>query len=570
MEVVRRPGAALQAASWEFLRGRAVFSLTLGKLQLRQRVAALLSAMTQSLPPRRELLKALTAGVAYYVGAELAFWVGTLSYFFAPLWPPNMILFCALLMAPYRRWWLYVAAALPAHIAAETQVGMEAPAMMGAFACNLALALSGAAGLRRLSQGPPWLDTLAKAWMFILVSAVAAPAGVALSVALLGWVTRDALGSVDFAMRWGLANVLGGVALAPLLVTWIGEGTGWLKRVSVRRAAEAVALAVALVVSAYVGFPAASAQYPVLACVPIPLMLWAAVRFGPRGAAGAIFVMTLMALGAALAGRAPFEASSPEHTIFSLQTFLAVLSAPFLVLAAVVAERRRATTEVQDLSARLLNAQDEERRRIARELHDSTGQNLTAALLNLRGVEESGALHDKERIAVEESGRILDEVHAEIRTLSYLLHPPLLDEVGLAPALRWYVDGFIKRSGIAVQLQVSPDLGRLERDAELALFRVVQESLSNVYRHSGSKTASIDLTRSPEGLVLTISDAGRGMAGDAIAGRRDQPLGVGVAGMKARLKQLGGRLEIHSSAGGTTVRAILPPTRPAGSAAPPP
>jgi len=440
-------------------------------------------------------------------------------------------------------------------------VGVEVPAMLGAFSCNVALALSAAAGLRRLSQGPPWLDSLAKAWTFLLVCAVGAPALVALVIAGVGWLTHDTAGGVSFAMRWGLANFLGGIALAPILVTWIGEGTGWLRRISARRLAEAVLLAAALLASAYVGFPAASAQYPVLACAPIPLMLWAAVRFGPRGAAGAIFVITLMALGAALTGRAPFAASSPEHTIFSLQTFLAVLSAPFLVLAAVVAERRRATTEVQDLSARLLNAQDEERRRIARELHDSTGQNLTAALLNLRGMAESGALHDNERVAVEESGRILDEVHAEIRTLSYLLHPPLLDEVGLAPALRWYVDGFIKRSGIAVQLRAGADIGRLERDAEIALFRVVQECLTNVYRHSGSKTAEIHLTRLPEGLLLVVSDAGRGIGGEATIGRSGDTLGVGIAGMRARLNQLDGRLEIHSSPAGTTVSALLPRTR---------
>jgi len=561
MEIGRRPSAALGAGSPEFIRGRAVFSLILGKPQLRQRVAVLLSAMTQTLPARGDVVKAVVVGVAYYVGVQFAFLIGTLSYFFAPLWPPNMILLCALLQAPYRRWWLYVAAALTAHVAAVLPVGVEVPAMLGAFSCNVALALSAAAGLRRLSQGPPWLDSLAKAWTFLLVCAVSAPALVAFVIAGVGWLTHDTAGGVSFAMRWGLANFLGGIALAPILVTWIGEGTGWLRRISARRLAEAVLLAAALLASAYVGFPAASAQYPVLACAPIPLMLWAAVRFGPRGAAGAIFVITLMALGAALTGRAPFATSSPEHTIFSLQTFLAVLSAPFLVLAAVVAERRRATTEVQDLSARLLNAQDEERRRIARELHDSTGQNLTAALLNLRGMAESGALHDKERVAVEESGRILDEVHAEIRTLSYLLHPPLLDEVGLAPALRWYVDGFIKRSGIDVQLRAGADIGRLERDVEIALFRVVQECLTNVYRHSGSKTAEIHLTWLPEGLVLIVSDTGRGIGSEVAIGRSGDALGVGIAGMRARLNQLGGRLEIHSTAAGTTVSARLPRTR---------
>jgi signal transduction histidine kinase len=442
-------------------------------------------------------------------------------------------------------------------------MGMSALPLIGAFACNVALALCAAAGLRRLSDGPPWLDTVAKAWTFILVAAIGAPTLVACGIAALGWLSDDSVGGVEFATRWGVANLLGGVALAPIFVTWIGEGSGWLGRISDRRALEAGLLATALVASAYFGFPAAAATYPVLACMPIPLMLWAAVRFGPRGASGAILLVSIMALRGAIEGRAPFAASSPEHTVLSLQAFLAVLSAPFLVLAAVVAERRRATADVHELSARLLGAQDEERRRIARELHDGTGQSLAAAMLNLRRLLRGDALQDQARATAEESIALLNGVHGEIRTLSYLLHPPLLDDAGLTPALTWYVDGFTKRSGIDVKLAIAPDIGRIEADIEMALFRIVQESLSNVHRHSGSKTAEIALKRTPAGLVLAISDAGRGIAGEAPGRDGDHlcSLGVGIAGMRARLKQLGGTLDIRSSSSGTTVTALVPHAR---------
>jgi len=649
---------------------------------LLQRATGWLAGLKQAMPPRREWAIALAVGVAYYAGAELAFWIGTLSYFFAPLWPPNMILFCALLRAPYRTWWLYIAAALPAHVAAEMQMGMQALPLLGAFLCNAALALGAAAGLRRLSDGPPWLDTLAKAWSFILVAVLGAPALVAGAIATAGLLSGGEVGGVGFALRWGLANLLGGIALAPILVTWMGEGMAWMRQIPPRRALEAACLTAALAATAYVGFPPSSAVYPVLACLPIPLMLWGAVRFGPRGASGAIFVVALMVLAGAIEGRAPFASPSPEHTVLSLQMFIAVLSAPFLVLAAIVEEGQQATlkatlaqkelqaildntpacvyvkdlqghyifanrsarallprelvgrtadglvpsamaahwstedkaligggepiikeeevnrgsgsrlyltnkfalrdrggaayaicvvsnditdlklaqTEVHDLSTRLLGAQDQERRRIARELHDGTVQSLTAITLNLSRLLRVNTLDEKTRAITNESLAFANEMQLELRTLSYLLHPPLLDEVGLAPALAWYVDGFTKRSGIEVKVQVPREIGRAGADIEMALFRIVQESLSNVHRHAKSKSAEIRLERTPRDLVLTISDTGRGMTGEAADGAGDhiRSLGVGIAGMKARLKQLGGRLDIRSGPGGTTVTAVVP------------
>jgi signal transduction histidine kinase len=172
------------------------------------------------------------------------------------------------------------------------------------------------------------------------------------------------------------------------------------------------------------------------------------------------------------------------------------------------------------------------------------------------------------RAIAEESIALLKEVHSEIRTLSYLLHPPLLDEVGLVPALTWYIDGFKKRSGIDARLSASPDIGRGEADIDMALFRIVQESLTNVHRHSGSKTATIRLERTPAGLELTVSDAGRGSTSEAPGGEGEpiRSLGVGIAGMKARVKQLGGTLDIRSTSSGTTVTVVIPHARRKGTA----
>jgi signal transduction histidine kinase len=221
---------------------------------------------------------------------------------------------------------------------------------------------------------------------------------------------------------------------------------------------------------------------------------------------------------------------------------------------------------MRELAASVVRAQDEERRRIARDLHDSTGQNLIAATLLLGRIE--GVLPAAAKPILRQLEETLQQSIREVRTVSYLLHPPLLDEAGLGPALRCYVDGYIERSGIAVDLEVAPDLERLQPDAELAVFRLVQEALTNVSRHSQSPTARIQLARENasdgQTIVLTIEDAGRGMPTISnirvLIGRKfgSRRMGVGLASMRERLHQIGGRLEIDSAVGRTVVTAIIP------------
>ncbi len=230
-------------------------------------------------------------------------------------------------------------------------------------------------------------------------------------------------------------------------------------------------------------------------------------------------------------------------------------------LAAFAIERKQAENEVRQLSGRLLQLQDEERRRIARELHDSTGQKVAALTMELTvASEEAAALRPKARKALVECFTLAEQIAAEVRTLSYLLHPPLLDESGLASAIRWYADGLAQRSGLHVKLQVPPEFGRLPQERETTLFRIVQESLTNVLLHSRSKQASIRIVQDAQQVTLEVSDEGGGIA----PGTLDQShpgltrLGVGIAGMRERVRQLQGRLEISSDRRGTLVKAILP------------
>jgi PAS domain S-box-containing protein len=226
-----------------------------------------------------------------------------------------------------------------------------------------------------------------------------------------------------------------------------------------------------------------------------------------------------------------------------------------------ITERKRAEDALRDLSHRLLQAQEEERRRIARDLHDSTAQKLAGLIMALGRLEESMAgAADDDRTPIAECLATARDCVQEIRSLSHLLHPPLLDELGLEVALDTYAQGFSKRSGIAVTLDVAADLGRLPGDVELALFRIVQEGLGNVLKHAASPEATVRLARDGDRVLLEIRDRGRGIPPDLLDRIRDrQPSpGMGIAGMQERLDPLGGQLEIDSSPKGTTLRAVVP------------
>jgi len=222
-------------------------------------------------------------------------------------------------------------------------------------------------------------------------------------------------------------------------------------------------------------------------------------------------------------------------------------------------ELLNASQELRELSARILQAQDEERRRIARELHDGAGQ-LIAAL----GMEASNLAKERERLS-SRAASSLDNIESlvaqmtqDIRTMSHLLYPPLLDDVGLHSALSEYVTGFAERSGIQVSLDIPSEIERLDRDYELSLFRIVQECLTNIHRHSGSKTAGIRIVRDDEALVLEVRDEGGGMPAERLSEIQSRGSGVGIRGMRERVLQLSGTMSIESDRSGTQIRVLIP------------
>jgi PAS domain S-box-containing protein len=223
------------------------------------------------------------------------------------------------------------------------------------------------------------------------------------------------------------------------------------------------------------------------------------------------------------------------------------------------AEILQQSDQLRDLSGRLMLAQDQERRRISRDLHDSAGQHLAALGMSLARIEDE-AKRDPARLSksIKDAQDLIQDLTQEIRTTSYLLHPPMLDESGLSSALRWYIDGLAQRSGLSIELDIPGNLERLAPDVELAIFRLVQECLTNIHRHSGSKTAVIRIARLPDKIYAEVQDHGKGISQERLAEIQSQGVGVGIRGMRERVRQSHGELTVDSNALGTKITAIFP------------
>lgn len=221
-------------------------------------------------------------------------------------------------------------------------------------------------------------------------------------------------------------------------------------------------------------------------------------------------------------------------------------------------ELKKRNADLRDLSGRLLKLQDDERRHIARELHDSAGQTLAALAMQVARISAGAKKTPELAKDAQDAEDLVQHLSQEIRTASYLLHPPLLDESGVSSALNWYVEGLAERSSLTIDLRVPGNFGRLPSEMELLIFRLVQECLTNIHRHSGSKTALIRVEREESCVHVVVQDQGRGMSPQRLAEIQSQGTGVGIRGMRERVHNFHGELVIESNSSGTKVYATLP------------
>src|SRR5215813_5226330 len=505
--------------------------------------------------------------IAYFaagrVGLAAPFTSGNVS----PVWPASGIALSAVLLLGWRIWPGIALGAFLTNLLSPIPHIAAAGLALG----NTLAALTGAFLLRRMRGFRPSLSRLMDILQLVTLGALTSPTvSASIGVATLFATHLQPWKVVPLAwLIYWLGDAMVVLLITPLVLTLSS-----IVRMRRGRIMELITLIVTLVFACLTVFNdriLGEVKHDVLAFGVFPFIIWAAIRLGMVGSSMAVLVIATIATSETALGSGPFAQGSPFQNSALLQVYLAVLAISGLSLAAVIAEREQAEAErtqsirdqanqaevLRDLSGRLLQMQDEERRRLARELHDSVGQMVIAMDFNLGVIGKSQNLSPEAARALKENATLGAQLSQEIRTLSHLLHPPLLDEVGLESALQWYVSGFTERSKIEVDLDIPPDLPRLAREMEISIFRLVQESLTNIYRHSGSRTAAVSLVHEGGMLSLYSEDFGKGMGLEESRPFQAQT-GVGIRGMRERVRQFGGSLQIESNRTGTRVIARFP------------
>jgi signal transduction histidine kinase len=534
------------------------------------------------------LMRIVGLTFVYFLVCKLGLSLAIIHPSATAVWPGTGIALAAILLLGYNVWPGIFLGALAVNLITAGSIVSS----LGIAVGNTLEAVLGAYLVIRFANGRNVFDHAEGIFKFFLLACVAATS-LSASIGTAALALTGFGRGVPWESLWGtwwLGDMAGAILVTPCFLLWSSRTEAPRSRGQV--VMQSVALLSLLLVGGIVfgDFVSIAGQDYPLKFICIPFVVWVAFELRPREAALAVLAFSVVAVGSAFhAARGAFI---PNGSLLVVQVFLTVVAITSLLVSVAVSERNRhqqtlqkskieleervldRTRELEDriarqeraeqsvrgLSAYLLQTQDRERRRIARELHDSTGQSLAALTMNLRAlVKKAATINSELASALDENAQIAQSVSDELRTTSYLLHPPLLDEMGLQASLRWYINGFQERSHITVDLKLPENLERWRPDLELMIFRVVQECLTNVHRHSASPSATISLRNSGGKLTLEVRDRGKGMPGDKLAAMALPGIaGVGLHGMRERVKAFGGELEIISDGEGTLVRAIVP------------
>lgn len=520
-------------------------------------------ARETSVPATRALRTvglALLVGISYYVGTRLGFALTPSGQPNSTFWPPNAILLAALLLAPRRTWWTFLLAVLPAHMFAQLQSGVPVWTAVGWFTTNTAEALVGAFCITRFSDGKPVFESVRGVFSFVVFGVLIAPFATSFldagAVVITGWGRGYwPLGAERF---W--TNALAELTVVPAIVLSSSNGISWIRKTSPSRIGEASLLAIAtvLVTILVFGFQPLSpaTTTPALLYIPLPLLLWATVRFGSGGLSLSVLCIALVSIWHMLHGRQPFPSASLRQNVLSLQILLCVVVVSLMFLSAIMAEARRTQESLRNISRSLIAAQEQERHRIARELHDDYNQRIAMLAIDLERLAEN----DRDTSA-ETSQRLrqlsdcASELGADLHSLSHSLHSSTLESLGLVEGVKAFCEEFEEQQRVRIDFYHENVPRGIPEDAALCLFRIAQEGLRNFKRHSGAQRAEVRLEWSDGSLHLSVSDRGKGF--DTSKPSADG--GIGIRSMEERLRVLAGRLEIHSRPlEGTRIDAWLP------------
>jgi signal transduction histidine kinase len=508
-------------------------------------------------PVLRTASSALLVGISYYVGTRIGFAWTPSGQPNSTFWPPNAILLAALLLTPRKAWWALLLAVLPAHMLAQLQTGVPVLTALGWFVTNISEALIGAYCITRFIDSPRRLATVRGVLVFIVFAVLFVPLATsfldAAAVVLTGW-GRNLL---PLGMERFWTNALAELTIVPMIVFGSDDGISWIQRTSRARLFEAVLLAIAtaLVTFLIFGFDGLyPASTPALLYVPLPFLLWAAARFGLGGLSVSVLSTALISIWYTTHGRAPFPDASMSQNVLSLQILFCTVVVPLMFLSAVMAEARSTQESLRKVSKSLIEAQEEERHRIARELHDDLGQELALVKVTLDTLREESEDTFKTRLT--HVSNQLAAISNTTREISHGLYPTQLEYLGLPKALKRLCDEIQRGKNLSIQAMMGNLPDQLHPSTSLSLYRIAQEALHNIITHSRAKNVEVELVGNSREILLQITDDGMGFD------LSQEVTGLGLANMRQRVQAIGGSLNISSSPkSGTRIEVRVPLSR---------
>jgi signal transduction histidine kinase len=501
-------------------------------------------------PFRTAILVCLVATLAYLtamLGGSLLLHPSMVS----PLWPGCALLVSVLLFAQRKIWPILIAAGFASFVLHDLQTGWPIRSIVLIILADAAEVITAAFCLSYSFHAVPRLNSLRSLTKYSFFAVVLAP----FAGALVGAVA----GADSYWTNWRIyffSEALAYLTLLPAILGWADKRSAWAEK-SRAYFLEAAALLAAVALFGYLTLVAPErSSLPAALYSLMPLLLWSALRFGSTGVSTSMILIAFLSIWGATRGRGPFIESGPLNNVLSLQFFLLLTTVPFMVLAVIVEERKRAEEWLAELSGRLITAQDEERSRIARELHDDFSQRLALQGIGLaqlwKKIPESEVA---ERAKVQELLKGIQEISSDMRSLSHELHSSRLDLVGLAPALMGLCEELSSRSKIQIAFTEHAVSPGIPKDVALCLFRIAQEALGNVIKHSGAKQAKAELYGTQNEIRLRVVDAGFGFD----QALRNGGAGLGLVSMRERLRLIGGKLSVQSAPmRGTEILAEVP------------
>jgi signal transduction histidine kinase len=502
---------------------------------------------------------ALLVGICYYAGTLIGFaWTPT-GRPNSSFWPPNAILLAAFLLAQRKKWWALLLAVFAAHMVAQLQVGVPLLTAGGWFITNSSEALIGAYCITQFSDSAKTLDGVRGVFIFVVFGVLFAPLVTsfldAFAVLITGW-------GKDY---WPLSlerfstNALAELTIVPPIVLWRSHSFTWIRSARGARLGEAILLTIGIVLVAIVVFgvkAVSPATTPALLYLPLPFLLWAASRFGLGGLSTSLLALALISTWYTMHGREPFPNASMAQNILSLQILFCVVAVPLMFLSAVMAESRRAQELLRRTTASLIQAQEQERHRIARELHDDLGQALALTKVTLDELifdELTPGPDESLKIALTDLSHQISTISNTAREISHGLYPTQLEYLGLPGALKRLCDELGKRKNISIHLTIGNLPDQLQPSISLSLYRIAQETVHNIITHSQAKNVKVELGANDTRISLRIIDDGIGFDPSHEAG------GLGLESMRERVRVMGGFINISSfPSSGTRIEVRVP------------